>query len=68
MAGADERGMGLAQFALAIPPVEGEVVGREGAVEVRTTDGGVAEDMDDVTLPTKAPSLQRVTRTPADDH
>ena len=68
MAGADERGMGLAQFALAIPPVEGEVVGRECAVEVRTTDGGVAEDMDDVTLPTKAPSLQRVTRAPADDH
>ena len=68
MAGADERGMGLAQFALAIPPVEGEVVGRECAVELRTTDGGVDEDMDGVTLPTEAPSLRSVTRTPAEGH
>lgn len=60
--------MDLAQFANAIPPVEGEVVGHERAVEVHMADGGVAEDMDDVTLPTGAPSVQWVTRTPAEGH
>ncbi len=59
--------MDLAPFALAIPPVEGEVVGHECAVE-RMTNGGAAEDMDDVTPPTKAPEVQWVTRTPAGGH
>ena len=60
--------MDLAQFAAANPLVEGVVVGRECAVESRTTNGGVAEDMDDVTLPMGAPSVQWVTRTPAEGH
>ena len=60
--------MDPAQFALAIPPVEGVGVGGEYVVEVRTADGGGVEDMDDVTLPTGAPSVQWVTWTPAEDH
>lgn len=59
--------MGLTQFALASPPVEVVVVGGASAVGVRTTDGGVAEDMDDATR-REAPSLQWVTWTPVEGH
>ena len=59
--------MDLAQFALANPPVEGVGVGGASAVEVRTADDGVAEDMDDATRP-EAPSVQWVTWIPVEGH
>ena len=60
--------MDLAQFALASPLVKGVVAAGESAVEVCTTNGGVAEGMDDVTLPTEAPKVQWVAWTPVEGH
>lgn len=57
--------MDLAQFALASPLVEEVVVGGASAVEVRTTDDGVAEDMGDATR-REAPSVQWVTWIPVE--